>query len=154
MAGPKWGWQTGLAFKERAVADFDIPTIMDRAGGFSPNAFQFIRDGLGHTVRMVHGDEAADTIPDEDDESRHVGGRDLCMGLRDYAVRRYGLLAKTVLNHWGVTQTEDFGKIVFALVDAGLLRKTDEDSLDDFRGVFDFEAEFESSIEDSLDTSN
>lgn len=136
------------------MADFDIPTIMDRAGGFSPNAFQFIRDGLGHTVRMVHGDDAADAVVDEEDESRHVSGRDLCMGLRDYAIRRYGLLAKTVLNHWGVTQTEDFGKIVFALVDAGLLRKTDEDTIEDFQGVFDFEDEFASSIEDSLDMSN
>lgn len=136
------------------MADFDIPSIMDRAGGFSPRVFQFIRDGLGHTVSMVHGAEAAEALPDEEDESRHVSGRDLCMGLKDYAVRRYGLLAKTVLNQWGVTQTEDFGKIVFALVDAGLLRKTDDDSIEDFRGVFDFEEEFAASINDSLDASN
>lgn len=136
------------------MADFDIPSIMDRAGGFSPHAFQFIRDGLSHTVSMVHGEDMASAVLDEEDESRHVGGRDLCMGLRDYAIRRYGLLAKTVLNQWGVRQTEDFGKIVFALVDAGLLRKTDEDTLDDFEGVFDFEEEFEGSIEDLLDTSN
>ena len=136
------------------MADFDIPTIMDQAGGFSPLAFQFIRDGLGHTVAMVHGQEAAESLSDDEDESRHVSGRDLCNGLRDYAIRRYGLLAKTVLNHWGVTETEDFGKIVFALVHAGLLRKTDDDTIDDFRGVFDFEDEFRNSIDDSLDTSN
>lgn len=136
------------------MADFDIPSIMEDAGGFSPLAFQFIRDGLGHTVAMVHGEDAASTLSDEEDESRHVSGRDLCHGLRDYALRRYGLLAKTVLNHWGVTQTEDFGKIVFALVDAGLLRKTDDDTIEDFRGVFDFDDEFRGSIEDSLDTSN
>jgi uncharacterized repeat protein (TIGR04138 family) len=87
---------------------------------------------------MVHGEDAATAVIDEEDESRHVGGRDLCLGLRDYAIRRYGLLAKTVLNHWGLTQTEDFGKIVFALVDAGLLRKTDDDTLEDFEGVFRF----------------
>jgi uncharacterized repeat protein (TIGR04138 family) len=140
--------------EEQAVADFDIPSIMQRAGGFSPHAFQFIRDGLSHTVEMVHGEDAATAVIDEEDESRHVGGRDLCLGLRDYAIRRYGLLAKTVLNHWGLTQTEDFGKIVFALVDAGLLRKTDDDTLEDFEGVFSFDDEFERSIEDSLDTSN
>jgi uncharacterized repeat protein (TIGR04138 family) len=136
------------------VADFDIPSIMQRAGGFSPHAFQFIRDGLSHTVSMVYGEDMASAVLDEEDESRHVSGRDLCLGLRDYAIRRYGLLAKTVLNHWGVTQTEDFGKIVFALVEAGLLRKTDEDSMDDFRGVFDFDEEFQGTIEDSLDASN
>ncbi len=136
------------------MADFDIPSIMQRAGGFSPHAFQFIRDGLSHTVSMVYGEDMASAVLDEEDESRHVSGRDLCLGLRDYAIRRYGLLAKTVLNHWGVTQTEDFGKIVFALVEAGLLRKTDEDSMDDFRGVFDFDEEFQGTIEDSLDASN
>ena len=136
------------------MADFDIPSIMERAGGFSPHAFQFIRDGLSHTVSMVHGEDADSVTLDEEDESRHVGGRDLCIGLRDYAIRRYGLLARTVLNHWGVHSTQDFGKIVFALVDAGLLRKTDEDTIEDFEGVFDFEADFEGSIEDSLDASN
>ena len=44
--------------EEQIVADFDIPSIMERAGGFSPHAFQFIRDGLSHTVSMVHGEDA------------------------------------------------------------------------------------------------
>ena len=103
---------------------------------------------------MVHGSEAMQTLPDEDDESRHVSGRQLCLGLRDYAIRRYGLLAKTVLNHWGVTRTEDFGRIVFALVEAGLLRKTDDDTLEDFQGVFDFEEEFAGPIDGLMESSD
>jgi len=136
------------------VAEFDLKAIMDNAGGYSPNAYRFIRDGLGHTVGMVHGAEALQAPPDEDDDSRHVSGRELCLGLRDFALRRYGLMAQIVLNHWGVTRTEDFGRIVFALVDAGLLRKTDEDTIEDFQGVFDFGEEFAGPIDDLLESSD
>lgn len=136
------------------MPEFDLKSIMENAGGYSPNAYAFIRDGLGHTVEMVHGPDAAAMPPSEDDESRHVSGRELCLGLRDYALRRYGLLTKTVLNHWGLHDTEDFGKIVFALVDAGLMRKTDEDTIEDFQGVFDFDEEFSASLEDVIGLSD
>ena len=56
---------------------------------------------------------------------------------------RFGPLAKDVLNFWGVRATEDFGNIVFNLVEAGLLLKTKEDSLADFIDVYDFDAAFE-----------
>lgn len=64
------------------------------------------------------------------------------MGLRDYAIRQYGLLARTVLTHWNVRRTEDFGRIVFAMVQAGELRKSDDDSPGDFREVYDFDEAF------------
>jgi len=68
-----------------------------------------------------------------------VSGQQLCLGLRDFAIKQYGLLAKTLLSRWNIKSTEDFGHIVYAMVDAGLMRKNDDDSLDDFRGVFDFD---------------
>ncbi len=73
----------------------------------------------------------------------HVSGQQLCMGLRSLAMQNYGLLAPTVLRGWGVRSTEDFGKIVYAMVDAGLLRTSENDSLDDFRGVYDFDEAFD-----------
>ncbi|MEM7622042.1 MAG: Minf_1886 family protein [Planctomycetota bacterium] len=120
----------------------DLREIMQKAGGFAPDAYRFLRDGLAHTVGMVHGEEAAIELPDDDDESRHVSGQQLCLGLRDYAIDRYGPLSKAVLNRWGVTCTEDFGRIVFALIDAKLMRKTDDDTLEDFRDVYDFDEAF------------
>ena len=66
----------------------------------------------------------------------------LCLGLKDHAVRQYGLLARTVLERWGIRATGDFGKIVFAMIDAGLMKKTDDDSLEDFCGVYDFDEAF------------
>lgn len=136
------------------MSEFDLKSIMEKAGGYSPGAYQFIRDGLGHTVAHVHGAEALQAPVSEDDDSRHVSGRQLCLGLRDFAIIRYGLLAKTVLGHWGVRTTEDFGKIVFALVEAGLMRTTDEDTIEDFQGVFDFDEEFVTTFEDSIGTSD
>lgn len=119
----------------------DIGEILKRAGGYSPECYTFIRDGLAHTVEMIHGEEAAAVAPE--DESRHVSGTQLCLGLRDYAVQRYGLLARDVLNRWGIHETMDFGRIVFAMVAAELMRKTDEDTLDDFRGVYAFDEAFD-----------
>ncbi len=123
----------------------EIPSInwqqlATEAGGFSPQVFEFIREGLEHTSRMIHGPGAAGADPD--DESRHVSGADLCLGLKDLAIERYGPLARTVLEHWNVHSTEDFGRLVFALIDAGILRKTDEDSYEDFVGVYEFDEAF------------
>ncbi len=116
----------------------DWKRLQQSAGPFPPQAYQFVREGLAHTVKSIHGDMG----PMSEDESRHVSGQQLCLGLRDYAVKQYGLLARTVLRNWHITETADFGRIVFAMIDAGLMRKTDEDSMDDFRGVFDFEEAF------------
>lgn len=116
--------------------------IRERSGGFPPEAFQFVKDGLAHTVKMIHGEAATQTIPEPGDESRHVNGQQLCLGLRDYALKRYGLLARTVLSRWSIQRTDDFGRIVFAMIDAGLMRKTADDSMEDFCGVFDFDDAF------------
>lgn len=107
------------------------------AGGFSPHVFEFVRDGLQHTSEGIHKGET----PDEE-AIRHVSGQELCQGLRDLAIRRYGPLARTVLDHWNVRSTGDFGKVVFALIDVGVLRKTDEDAPEDFADVYDFDEAF------------
>ena len=77
---------------------------------------------------------------------RHITGREFCDGTRRYAIDQFGPLAKTVLEHWGIKETLDFGKIVFALVEIGLMRKTDEDSLDDFKDAYDFKQAFDSKV--------
>ncbi|MCC5821970.1 MAG: hypothetical protein LAT64_01630 [Phycisphaerales bacterium] len=121
--------------------DIDIKAIFERAGGYSPSCLPFIRDGLAHTVEMVHG-QAGSALLDLEDEQRHVSGQQLCLGLRDYAIQRYGLMSRVVLNKWGIRSTKDFGHIIFAMVEAGLMRKTEEDTLADFDGVYDFDEAF------------
>ncbi|MFA9479798.1 Minf_1886 family protein [Phycisphaerales bacterium AB-hyl4] len=110
------------------------------------DAFLFVQRGLDYTVRHNHGELPTDADT-EDREAHHVSGTDLCHGLRAYAIQEYGLLARTVLRRWRIYTCEDFGKIVFAMVEAGLMHKTDEDSLDDFCNVFDFEHAFHERLE-------
>jgi len=121
----------------------ELKQVLEKAGGYSVEAYRFLSDGLAHTVTTIHGEDiVAAATDDPEDESLHVSGQELCLGLRDYAIRRYGLLARTVLSRWNIRTTDDFGRIVFALVDAGLMRKTDRDHFEDFQGVYDFEEEF------------
>ncbi len=127
--------------------EINLQQIFQAAGGYSPASFTFIRDGLAHTSQLVHGqsgDPSAQSAMDLGlaEDSRHVDGTQLCLGLRDHAIARYGLLAKSVLNNWGIYETRDFGNIIFALVDANLMRTTDEDSIEDFADVFDFDEDF------------
>jgi uncharacterized repeat protein (TIGR04138 family) len=75
-------------------------------------------------------------------EPRHITGRELAEGLRDHALERFGPMARTVLEHWGIVETADVGRIVFALVEAGVLIKQDDDTPADFEGVFDFDEAF------------
>jgi uncharacterized repeat protein (TIGR04138 family) len=105
------------------------------------DAFIFVQRGLDHTVRGIHGELEEDDFDEMQD--RHVSGTQLCLGLRSFAVQQYGLLARTVLRRWNISSCEDFGHIVFAMVEAGQMYKTDEDTLDDFVGVYDFAEAFE-----------
>jgi uncharacterized repeat protein (TIGR04138 family) len=76
-------------------------------------------------------------------ERRHIGGRELAVSCRDFALDRYGVLARHVLEHWGIRSTADIGDIVFTLVDLNLLISQPSDSREDFIGVYDFDETFE-----------
>lgn len=134
----------------------DWKQIRAKAGPYPQEAFQFVRDGLAHTVRMIHGEgaggddieiAAAAVVAAGGRGERHVSGQQLCLGLRNYALTKYGMLARTVLCRWSIRKTDDFGRIVFAMIDAGLMRKSDEDSLDDFRGIYEFDEAFTAAAE-------
>lgn len=107
------------------------------AGLYPAEAYEFVQRGLSHTVQRIHG-----TLADPE-ASRHVSGQQLCEGLREFALTQWGMLAQTVLRRWGIHSTLDFGRIVFSLIEAGQMQKTDDDSLDDFRNVYDFRSAFE-----------
>lgn len=77
------------------------------------------------------------------EEPRHITGRELADGARRLALERFGPMARTVLEHWGIHSTEDLGEIVFALVDCGVLIKREEDRPEDFEDIYDFEDAFE-----------
>ena len=120
----------------QAAAEVDLRRLAARTGPYPAEAFQFVRDGLHRTMELVHGQGLG---PEGD---RHVTGQQLCLGLRDFAIERFGMLALTVLQGWNLHRTDDFSRIVFAMIEAGLMSKTNRDSHDDFCGVFDFQEAF------------
>ncbi len=111
---------TDLDFAEETLA-----TLQERHPRFHRYAYAFLLDAL-HTV--IGGMR----------EARHISGEELVHGVRDLAMERYGPLARTVLEYWGIHSTEDLGEVVFALVEIGILVKQDEDGLEDFEDLFDF----------------
>jgi uncharacterized repeat protein (TIGR04138 family) len=116
--------------KESAENRNAIQTIADRRGAYSDQAYIFLLEALEFVMNRLG-------------ERRHVSGEMLLDGLKDLARERFGPMAKDVLNSWGVHATLDFGRIVFHLVEAGLLSKTPEDSLADFIDKYDFHQVFE-----------
>ena len=73
---------------------------------------------------------------------RHIDGRELALACRDLAIERYGVLARSVLAHWGIFRSADLGDVVFTLVDLGLLMSQASDTRLDFVDVFDFDGAF------------
>jgi len=76
-------------------------------------------------------------------ERRHITGRELALSCRDLALERFGVLARLVLESWGIRSSSDIGDVVFTLVDLELLMSQPTDSRDEFVAVFDFDQAFE-----------
>jgi uncharacterized repeat protein (TIGR04138 family) len=112
--------------------------VLTNAGPWPLEAFDFVQRGLQDTARRIH--DQLDALGERD---HHVSGQELCLGLRDYAIDQYGLLAPMVLEMWHITRTDDFGRMVFAMIEEGLMQSRPEDALDDFRGVYDFREAFD-----------
>ena len=110
-----------------------VARICARDRRYAPEAFLFLHDGLLATLKRVK---------DKEKKTRQISGAELAEGLRLHALEQFGPLALTVLARWGVRTTRDFGEIVFALLDAGLLGKTAEDKIADFDDLYDFDSAF------------
>jgi uncharacterized repeat protein (TIGR04138 family) len=108
-------------------------------------ALNYAHDVLGMGQQRPKDEEEGEEAPRpkrKGKAERHLTGQQLCEAIRQYALDQYGLLAKPVLNSWGVKSTGDFGSIVFNLIEAGQMRKTKQDRVDDFKDVFDFDEAF------------
>ena len=101
---------------------------------YQREAYHFLREALDYTQKKV--------VRASKDEIRHVSGQQLLQGIREYALQQFGPLAMTVFEEWGVRRCEDFGELVFNMVEGSLLAKTEKDSRDDFRNAYDFEEAF------------
>ena len=113
-----------------------VEDLAERDGRYNKEASFFIYRALDFTVKKMG-------LTEVEREKRHVTGRDLLMGISEYAFDQFGPLTREVLSHWRVHQTRDFGEIVFALVEGDLMGKTERDSIEDFIDVYNFGEEFD-----------
>ena len=113
-----------------------LDEMVRRDPRYAYEAYEFVFAALAHTQRML-----GRVPPQEGSAERdyHVSGAQLLDGVRDLALREFGLMARTVFRVWGINSTADIGEIVFNLVASNLMSKTDEDDRDDFRDVYDLE---------------
>ncbi len=124
--------------------DEELDKIVAKDPRYLRDAYLFLREALDHTQRIIGKAPKEDLPrkPAKDDAPRHVSGQQLLEGIRDFAVQQYGPMAATVLNEWGIKRCEDFGELVFNMVENSLLAKTDKDSREDFQGGYDFDTAF------------
>lgn len=100
------------------------------------DAYAFLKEALEYTQRTLKRPVG--------EKTRHITGQELLEGIREYALKEYGPMALTVLSEWGIRRSEDFGEVVFNMVEHGILSKTENDSRKDFQDGYDFEKAFRS----------
>ncbi len=106
-----------------------LEDILAHETRYDREAYLFVMAALNHAVAEL-------STP------RHVSGHELLMAFQSYTKAQFGPMAKDVLHAWGIKTTEDVGHIVFHLIEANILGKTESDSLQDFQDVYHFDDVF------------
>ena len=118
---------------------FDFPEAVDFITRQDPRydreAYFFLRDALDYTVKQRKKTRDGEL-------SGHVSGQQLLEGIRQYALKQFGPMVPTVFNYWRVTSGEDFGAMVYNLIELSVFGKTDADSIEDFKGGYSFDEAF------------
>ena len=116
---------------------FALLEILDKDKRYDPEAYSFIMASMDYTMKKLK-------------RKGHVSGEELSIGVKDYCLEQFGPMARVVLEKWGIKSTNDFGEIVFNLINSGLLGKTDEDHKEDFHNRYDFKEAFDKGCKYSL----
>lgn len=121
-----------------------VEQIMAKDTRYDADAYDFLREALDFTQKSLG---RADKVRQREgssttNEGHHVSGQQLLNGIRDFAIQRFGPMTPTIFESWGIKGTEDFGCIVFNMVAEGLLGKTENDSPEDFKNIYDFDVVF------------
>lgn len=133
-----------MAAAEQDILEEKIQLVRRRDRRFSRHAYYFVLDALDYTMSRL----GRDALTGED---RHIGGRELLIGIEDHAAEQFGPMAPLVFERWGVRASGDFGEIVFNLIDADLLTRRPTDSRLDFLGDGDFRETFARRHRESLE---
>lgn len=129
-----------------------LRSIIERDSRYKLEAYYYVLEtldfarsqlGMGYcestSVPFSPGDEELD---EPENVVPHISGTELCQAIRIRAVGMFGLMAKTVFQQWGITQTDDFGEIVYNMVEAGKMQEASGDCREAFHQVYDFQTVF------------
>ena len=111
-----------------------LESVVDNDPRYQRDGYIFLRDALDFTTKQHK--------KVKDGSVRHVTGPELLDGVRQYALKEFGPMVMTVFDSWGIRSCEDVGHMVFNLIGAGVFGKTEQDSIEDFKNVYDFEEAF------------
>lgn len=100
-----------------------VSKLVSRYDDYAPDAYDFLRQALDHSAQQFR----------QNSKSSHLTAEELYLGVCSLALEEYGPLAKSVLEYWGITCSEDVGEIVFRLVEAGVFGKQEDDNISQFK---------------------
>src|ERR1043165_2700220 len=111
-----------------------LESLISNDPRYQREGYIFLRDALDFTTKQQKKIKGVSV--------RHVSGPELLEGVRQYALKEFGPMVMTVFDSWGIHSSGDIGNMVFNLIGAGIFGKTEEDSIEDFRNVYDFKEVF------------
>lgn len=122
---------------QEAVAAVDVVDVILQCCRRDPRyrfgAYEWLlAEGLEYTTRQY--------LKLTDRTRRHLTGREISLALRELALEQFGVLARDVWSYWGIGATRDWGEVVYNLINAGLLHKTDSDRIEDFNDVYSLDS--------------
>jgi uncharacterized repeat protein (TIGR04138 family) len=115
----------------------ELIEITRRDPRYPYEAYEFLFEALHHTQQLQ-----GRLLPlgkREPGAEHHVSGQELVLGCCDLAKQEFGLMAKIVFHQWGIRRTDDIGEMVFNLIEAQLMSKTENDRRSDFENIFDID---------------
>ena len=110
---------------------YALHRLLDRDRRYPLEAYIFVREGLAYASNVLNlGNETTVEEPEPELQleldatqeelmplkERHLTGQELCDAIRVYAINEFGYMARLVLEKWGITQTQDFGNIVYNMI--------------------------------------
>jgi uncharacterized repeat protein (TIGR04138 family) len=119
-----------------------LEDVLERDPRYSVQAYEFVRDALNYAHDVMGLGTVTEPDRAADEQQRHLTGQELCEAGRRLALFNYGMMAKVVLNNWGIHSTSDIGEIVYNMIHVDLMRKSPADRREDFDDVYDFQQVF------------
>lgn len=111
-----------------------LDKIIKKDKRYSPEAYIFTIEALYYKLAKIG-------------KKRHLTAKELLDGIVELGKEKYGLLSLEIFRSWGCRTTDDFGEIVFSLIEIGEFSKTPEDKKEDFHNVFDLEEKLKKEYE-------